>query len=235
MAKIQPKLGLKAGELVQVRSVAEILETLDSNGKLDGLPFMPEMLPYCEKTFRVSKRAHKTCEGGLRLIENTVHLEGLRCDGSAHGGCMAGCLLYWSEAWLKRVDPKHDLIALREADPHTGRERFLKTSEVSSQGEVRYRCQATELPTIGQAQPGRSLHQLIKDLSTGNVGIAQLLTVAHWFVNWLYYKGLRKARWQGAFGGPSPDSSFDPKVGETVCVRSKRELLATVDSRGLHR
>jgi hypothetical protein len=31
-----------------------------------------------------------------------VHLE-TRCDGSAHGGCQAGCLLYWREEWLRRI------------------------------------------------------------------------------------------------------------------------------------
>jgi hypothetical protein len=34
-------LGLGIGELVEVRSAQEILATLDENGELDGLPFMP--------------------------------------------------------------------------------------------------------------------------------------------------------------------------------------------------
>ena len=40
---------------------------------------------------------------GMYRMRNAVHLEGLRCDGQAHGGCQAGCLLYWKEAWLRRV------------------------------------------------------------------------------------------------------------------------------------
>ena len=32
-----------------------------------------------------------------------VHLDETRCDGQGHGGCQAGCLLFWKEAWLKRV------------------------------------------------------------------------------------------------------------------------------------
>ena len=35
---------LRKGDLVEVRSEEEILRTLDADGKLDGLPFMPEML-----------------------------------------------------------------------------------------------------------------------------------------------------------------------------------------------
>jgi hypothetical protein len=33
-------------------------------------------------------------------MTDTVHLSDLRCDGSAHAGCQAGCLLFWKEAWL---------------------------------------------------------------------------------------------------------------------------------------
>ena len=40
-------LNLRIGEIVEVRSPEEILATLDENGELDGLPFMPEMLAWC--------------------------------------------------------------------------------------------------------------------------------------------------------------------------------------------
>ena len=54
-------LNLRVGDLVEVRSEDEILATLDDCGAVDGLPFMPEMLEYCGKHFRVGKRADKTC------------------------------------------------------------------------------------------------------------------------------------------------------------------------------
>jgi len=41
----------------------------------------------------------------------TVHLEGLRCDGEYHDGCDALCLLYWKEAWLRRIDGKDNCAA----------------------------------------------------------------------------------------------------------------------------
>ena len=53
---------LQAGDWVEVRSKEEILRTLDKQGRLDGLPFMPQMFQYCGKRFRVFKRAHKTCD-----------------------------------------------------------------------------------------------------------------------------------------------------------------------------
>ena len=101
---------LKAGDWVEVRSKAEILATLDKQGRLDGLPFMPEMLKHCGQRVRVSKRAHKTCDppSGIaaRRMRNAVHLDDLRCDGQAHGGCQAGCLIFWKEAWLKPVESR---------------------------------------------------------------------------------------------------------------------------------
>jgi len=89
------KLNLRAGELIEVRSKEEILRTLDKNGRLDELPFMPQMFEYCGRRLRVAKRAHKTCDTvndfiGRRMKE-AVHLEGTRCDGKVYGGCQAGC------------------------------------------------------------------------------------------------------------------------------------------------
>ena len=98
---------LRVGEIVEVRSEADILATLDARGELESLPFMPEMLQFCGRRFRVDKLAVKLCDTigstGMYRMRNAVHLEGVRCDGQAHGGCQAGCLVYWKEAWLKRV------------------------------------------------------------------------------------------------------------------------------------
>src|SRR3954447_20253873 len=99
-------LKLRAGDWVEVRSKDEILKTLDSKGRLENMPFMPEMFAYCGKRLRVGKAAHKTCDtidwtGGRRLT-GSVHLEDIRCGGQAHDGCGAACLIFWKEAWLKR-------------------------------------------------------------------------------------------------------------------------------------
>ena len=103
----------RAGDLVEVRSREEILGTLDKNGQLEGLPFMPQMFQYCGKRYRVYKRAHKTCDtinpiAGRRLADG-IHLN-LRCDGKAYGGCQAACLIFWKAAWLK---PVGKLVAAR--------------------------------------------------------------------------------------------------------------------------
>src|SRR6185436_4353523 len=95
---------LMPGDLVEVRSLAEILTTLDDQGTLDKMPFMPEMIAYCGKQFRVSRRAFKTCvdDGDMREMPDTVLLEEVRCDGASHNGCDRGCLIFWKTAWLKQ-------------------------------------------------------------------------------------------------------------------------------------
>ncbi|MGH8642313.1 MAG: hypothetical protein ACRET6_11410, partial [Burkholderiales bacterium] len=105
---IRSALGLRAGDWVIVRSKEEILATLDERGRLEELPFQPEMLAFCGHKLRVFKTAHKTCDTinktGGRRMRNAVHLEGARCDGGAHGRCQADCVFYWKEAWLRPAD-----------------------------------------------------------------------------------------------------------------------------------
>src|SRR5512133_2348873 len=103
------KRPLRPGDVVEVRPAAEILATLDESGAFDDMPFMPETLQYVGRRFTVSRRVEKICDtitatGGSRRVHDTVYLEDLRCDGSGHGGCQAGCRIYWKEAWLRRVD-----------------------------------------------------------------------------------------------------------------------------------
>src|SRR5262245_44863422 len=98
----------RAGEMVEVRNKDEILATLSSDGCVDGLPFMPEMIRFCGQQFRVRAVAHKACDTSHgtwqnRRLRAAVHLEDLRCDGSAHGGCEAACSLFWKDVWLRPV------------------------------------------------------------------------------------------------------------------------------------
>src|SRR5262245_39865835 len=97
------------GDLVEVRAPDEILQTLDPDGTLDHLPFMPEMVEFCGRRVRVSRRAVKTCVSGsgastMRAFKSDVLLlEGLRCSGAAHDGCQKACMILWRKAWLRKV------------------------------------------------------------------------------------------------------------------------------------
>lgn len=181
-------LNLRAGEWVEVRSKEEILETLDANGQLDGMPFMPEMLAFCGKRFQVYKRAHKTCDTVFpvrgRRVDSTIHLE-TRCDGQAHGGCQAGCLLFWKEAWVRRLEPetasgtaaagagageRSRRGGCTEADVHAGAAKVDPAS-----GERTYACQATRLPYATNELKWWSPTQYVEDYTSGNVGLGRIL------------------------------------------------------------
>src|SRR5215212_4459704 len=114
----------RADDLVEICSKEEILATLDEQGCVDGLPFMPEMFQFCGKRFPVRAVAHKTCDTAHKTLKNrrlraTVHVGNLRCDGSAHGGCEAACTLFWKDVWLKPIASKaQNPISEKSRTPH---------------------------------------------------------------------------------------------------------------------
>src|ERR1700744_2315594 len=138
---------LRAGDWVQVRSKQEILATLDRSGRLEDLPFMPQMFKYCGRSFKIFKVAHKTCDTvngtGGRWLPGGIHLD-LRCDGQAYGGCQAACLIFWKDAWLKPAD---DRTVVQVASP---------VSSLPTQGSRRQTgCseEAVRLRTLARDQP----------------------------------------------------------------------------------
>ncbi|QUQ68426.1 hypothetical protein [Kutzneria sp. CA-103260] len=250
-----PTLGLRVGDLVEVRSIEEILATLDDRGELENLPFMPEMVRFCGQRMTVHKVAHKLCDtisrSGIRKMENSVHLAGARCDGSAHGGCQTACSMYWKEAWLKRVEPGS---LVPEAKP-TGRIDLplLVTNthkEPGPDGGERFSCQATELlraaPTC---LPFRDLGQYVEDVKTGNVtawesfkaflvGLFNRLqdVSRSKLPRRLWFKeGLRWGFIKGGVVGKTPTAHLDLQPGELVRVKSKEAILATLNEDMLNR
>ena len=185
-------LGLRAGEWVEVCSREQILRTLDRNGQLEGLPFMPEMFEACGQRFRVFKRAHKTCDPpngmqGRRMLR-AVHLEEFRCNGAAHGGCQAKCLVFWKEAWLKRVNGENR-GGTRNPEPSTddrsGPQPVCTETDVIAGTRRRdaqdtpaapaYVCQSTQVPQATLPLSRWDLRQYVEDYTSGNVRLSQLL------------------------------------------------------------
>jgi hypothetical protein len=177
----------RTGDLVEVRSKEQILATLDEQGSLDGLPFMPEMFQFCGKRFRVRAVAHKTCETARqtwkgRRLRAAVHLDDLRCDGSAHGGCEAACTLFWKDSWLKPV--VHDATAISaNGKPHAlvCSEDLLELNtrlEAHSDGEeICYACQATRLYDATGPLAWWDLRHYWLDVVTGNHSAKRVLKV----------------------------------------------------------
>ena len=177
---------LKAGDWVWVRSKDEVLATLDKNGRLEELPFMPQMLQYCGRKFRVAKRAHKLCGTGHSTIsgtmENAVALEGeLRCDGQDFGGCEMGCLFLWKDAWLRQEDDAAQVAPATtgnqctEADLLAATKLPLSPTDDGALGP-RYVCQATQMTAATKPLPFWSIPHFIEDYKSGNQKIGTILS-----------------------------------------------------------
>jgi hypothetical protein len=248
-------LGLRVGEVVEVRSEQEILATLDANGELESLPFMPEMVRFCGQRFRVDKLALKLCDtidwSGMYRMRNAVHLEGLRCDGQAHGGCQAGCLLYWKKAWLKRVAAEPQLPPAPAAG--CTHERLLQATtktgpEATPDGET-FSCQATELLRASSTYlPSWDLRQYAADVRSGNaraVGAVRtvLVGVFNEFQDLSRRFLPRVLRIRGGKRFPliegkldsTPREALDLQPGERVRVKTREQIVATLDRNNRNR
>jgi hypothetical protein len=249
------KLGLRAGEDVQVRSRDEILRTLDADGRLDGLPFQPEMLAYCGQRLRVWKVAHKTCDTinktGGRRMSDAVHLEGVRCDGSAHGECQANCLLFWKEAWLKRPgDPDNLTIAPAACEEAVLWRNVTVEGDANLDNDPTWVCQITRLFAATTPLSGWDARQYLQDIQHGNVSAWKMLcTLTQAGYSKLVFTGIGYRaliwlfnRWQKLRGGKpfplasgllprgvkTPTGELDLQVGEWVRIKSADEIRATL-------
>jgi hypothetical protein len=240
------KRPLRPGDVVEVRSAAEILATLDSDAALEKMPFMPEMARYVGRRFTVTRRVDRICDTiaatGTRRMSDTVYLDGPRCDGAGHDGCQAGCMLYWKDAWLRRVDDQSGvggecgeaavkLERLAQAGARTVREIEGQRSEV-------WRCQATEAFNATAELKKSYLPQYWREMTNGNFGLLRFIRLlTQGFI-------LEIARRVGLLRplplrGPGSESkggeSLGLQPGDLVQVRSPSEIAATLDEKGLNR
>jgi hypothetical protein len=246
-------LDLSPGEVVRVRSASEIFATLDDRGTLDGLPFMPEMLKYCGRTLPVTQRADKACagDGVVRRMHNTVHLESVRCDGSAHGGCQAACLMFWKEAWLERLE-NGAAPAPRRLDEddqsYVGGTLLPATKDHTEADAPRYRCQATEIPRASERLRFRAADQYVRDLR--NRSLRKILhgLVIEAFNLWQAFSKRRLPKallisdgnpYPFIVGtlnkGKTPAAKLDLRPGDLVRIKSKDEIVATLDKTNRNR
>jgi hypothetical protein len=243
------KRKVRKGDLLRVRSAEEILSTLDSDGMVDGLPFMPEMLQYAGREFRVRSSAHKTCDGAaeIRKMDNTVHLEGLKCDGSAHGGCQAGCLLFWREEWLRQASEPEPAAS---AMPNEAALASLmpKTRRTNDSGEPVYRCQATEVRRASRPLPQYDPRQYVRDLTSGNITLRVFLVglIVYAFKKYqqisqrvlprpLWIHGGKPYPFYQGTGTGARTPIVDVAPGQLVEIRNKDEIMLTLSPENRNR
>lgn len=254
---------LRANEWVEVRSKEQILATLDKSGRMEGLPFMPQMFQYCGQRFKVYKLAHKTCDfvytGQSRELPNGVHLD-LRCDGKAYGGCQHACLLFWKDAWLKPVDEgahlSEDICSSSKQCGCTEDDVNASCQSLNNKNEPIFTCQGTEVIDFTKPMAWWNVRQYIEDYKSGNVRPKELFNgfVFGAFTTFMNsgFKIGRPLRWfYDAFepiwgpyprrpgrlpsGQPAPTIDLKLRPGELVRVKPYNEILSTVNKENKHK
>jgi len=232
------KGGLRTGDIVQVRSASEIAATLGADGTLDHLPFMPEMLDYCGRRFKVLRRAEKSCvelaptKYQFREFHHNdvVILDTLRCSGAAHDGCGRGCILFWKSVWLRKVDSLQAPITIDESAQE--RPASLLKTKVDTN---RYFCQSTELAkSTHEMSRGRKLMKCVYEVQSGSRGLLEMVWQV---VRALWNKPFYERRWPSLVGPltRTPVGNLQLQPGETVRIKPVKEILQTLDRNGLNR
>ena len=234
--------GPRVGDVVRIRSLAEISATLDANGCLDGLPFMPEMAKFCGTTGTVFRFVDKIYDYGgrkdMRRMKDAVLIVGLRCDGGAHDGCQTRCYLLWKTAWITRVDAPE--TAGRTA--RAGRNipiAFGPTVVTEGNGTAkRYVCQFTELARASSRMSPWDPRQDLRPLMAGNVTLAAFGVA---LLTRLFNLAQRVRRGVGfpaserSSSNASLRNDLDLQPGEVVRVRDPERIFQTLDKVGKNR
>ena len=165
---------LLVADHVRVKSLDAIRATLDHQSCLDGLPFMKEMEEFCGQPAQVYRILDKVYDYGrsrlMRRLDNAVLLVGLRCNGSAHGGCEAACYLIWKAEWLEPLSSTEL--------PKLGTEGSKPDPEIEVMAGATYSCQYTQLTSASRPQAALSAHALLGPMVVGNVSLGAFLTFA---------------------------------------------------------
>jgi len=234
--------GLKSGDLVEVRSANEIFLTLESNGTLNGLPFMPEMIQYCGKSFRILGRVVQAVidsagiegynESYVRKFkdDDVVILESLRCSGVNHNGCKKSCTLFWKEAWLKRVDTvvtDYSSISFENVNSK------LRLKVLTDNGK--YFCQSSQFRyATNQLNYSERIKNLFTSLNTGNYSLKKLSGMLSVWFFWKIRQRLFGVYPRGSRNN-TPIERLDLQEGEEVEVKSLPEIVETLDENGCNR
>jgi len=170
---------------------------------------------------------------------NAVHLEGARCDGEDHGGCQAGCLIFWKEAWLTRIDLKPGVRpkGLGDESVHglrTTADLERTTWRTNVDGEIVFSCQATQLKEASSHLPWWDLRQYYRDVCSGNVRFLDVIRVLLMrlfnIVQGLRH-GLPYPFTKGSLTGKTPSVSLNLQPNELVQIKTREEIEQTLEEK----
>ena len=200
----------------------------------------------------VHKVAHKVCDtisrSGMRRMTNAVHLTSARCDGSAHGGCQTACSFLlegamaassrsWSPVAGRPSDPRRvsaPLIRdqLRKDPGPDGRAVFLPGHRAAAR-----RPDMPAIPGSRPVRPGRGRATPPCRRCCGRSGSVSSTAFTRRQIppRRLWFRAGCAGASSRVGGGPNPTASSTSKPGELVRIKSKEEILATLDENLLNR
>lgn len=203
---------------------------------------MPEMMAFCGEKRRVAKWATSVClqDDQVRFgaLSNCVILEMPRCDGEAHGGCQMGCRFFWKTQWLESAETCEGGIdrspteALSPTGKDSGPESDSRCHRTDLASDQEFRCQATELSRVATSPIGLSLAQIATERDLNGLRFS---TLASGLCSSLL---ARLRRSQNGLSGPcrqTPVTDLKLAVDESVVVRTRDEIIATLDESGKNR
>jgi hypothetical protein len=236
----------RAGDIAVVRDAEEIFLTLDSDGALDGLPFMPEMLEFCGKTFRVLNRVVQATMDGAFLKQHTesfvrefrnndvVTLSGVRCPGVDHDGCQRGCAIFWKEAWLKKVEDVDDACMAHREPITAGSVQAYSLLKTRTAGG-NYFCQSSEfLKATRHLSGARRVQNCLSAVAARNISA---LGMVKRVLVWMWWKSYAKVIGQHARGRQTntPSETLNLQPGDFVEVKPIQEIVTTLNKNGRNR
>jgi hypothetical protein len=219
------------GDEVEVCSLEEIRATLDPQGTLEAMPFMPEMEKFCGSRARVFRCLDKIYDYGrtkrMRQLEDCVVLIGLRCHGEAHGSCQAGCLTIWKTQWIKRPGARPRVLPSASRPPLVTRDA----------GTGHFVCQFTQLQAASRELRPWDVRRDLRPLLAGNVTFgAFLVAVATRWFN--FAQTLRGGEtFPASLPGLNQSSLSEAAMdrGDTVTVRPYLEIARTLNAQNKNR
>lgn len=226
------------GDLVEIRTWAEISATLDERGCLEQVPFMPEMLAMCGQRGQIFRCVHRLFDyrktRRMRHMDGAVLLVGAVCDGSSHGGCEAACHTIWKAAWLRRVDDTAD------APVSPNRSSPVMDAAVLQFGTraPRYACQLTQLHPASRPIGDWSVRNFLRPLVSGNIAPSAFIVgwLTHLFNELQHLRqGVSFPAFEVAAGDGGGHGETRLEAGDQVIVRSSAEIRATLNDQFIHR
>lgn len=237
--KTETQLLFRAGDWVRVRDLDSIRSTLDTEARLNGLPFMPGMIPFCGRRFRIAKVADTIC------LDNAVHRLGAcvvlqtsrRCDGESYRGCQFGCHFLWRNEWLEVANVDQSTVQRGQIDDGPAFTKLVqlvcsKTTQDDGRQQL-IRCQATALRELASPLSAGQLAQYRRALTNNRRSLGEIVSFG-WY---LIRKKLTRQNdsLEGSCKQRTPVTNLGLQIGEKVRVKSLEEIRNTLDEGGCNR